>query len=262
MTLERDGQQRLPRAVRDAVRLLREQARGHVSISDVATAVGLSPRSLQKAFRTEFGQTPGEYLRGIRLDGVRRELQAMATAPDRERIADIAARWQFSNAGRMAAAYRAAYGVAPSDALRFFEPEPEPGAGAADAGGRRRFRIVLDCEVEVDDLAAAVDSARRRAEGTSWQGYRPEGGSEGIVAYVLGNAIRTAARQTEGIELLAVDPMVRVPDAIGDYEAAELPAWRPSPSATGRQRHEQQPSLRPADTPGVRSDTSKEGAHD
>ncbi|WIB76961.1 helix-turn-helix transcriptional regulator [Curtobacterium sp. MCPF17_002] len=246
MSPERDGPHRLPRAVRDAVQILRERARTRVSLTDVATAVGLSPRSLQKAFRSEFGQTPGEYLRGIRLDGVRRELQDMAAAPDRERIADIARRWQFSNAGRMAAAYRVAYGAAPSDAVRFFEPD----TAAADRVARRRFRLVLDCEIDVDDLEAAIDSARRRAEGTSWQGYRPDGGAESVVAFVLGNAIRAAAGQTDGVQLLAVDPMVRVPDALGGYERAELPPWGPSPPA------------RPVGAPGVGSDVSREGAHD
>ncbi|WP_083402604.1 helix-turn-helix transcriptional regulator [Curtobacterium sp. MCBA15_008] len=258
MTLERDGEHRLPRAVREAVRILRERARTHVSISDVATAVGLSPRSLQKAFRSELGQTPGEYLRSIRLDGVRRELQAMAAAPDRERIADIARRWQFSNAGRMAAAYRAAYGVPPSDALRFFEPD-EPGV---DTVPRRRFRLVLDCEVDVDDLAAALDSAHQRADGASWQGYRPNGGPEGIVAYVFGNAVRDAAAQTDGIRLVAVDPMVRVPDAIGEYAAAELPAWRPSPSAVPRQPRGQHEGPRSEGPSGVGSEASREGAHE
>ena len=258
MTTERDGEHRLPRAVRDAVRILRERARTHVSITDVATAVGLSPRSLQKAFRTEFGQTPGEYLRSIRLDGVRRELQAMAAAPDRERIADIARRWQFSNAGRMAAAYRAAYGVPPSDALRFFEPD-EPGG---DTAPRRRFRLVLDCEVDVDDLQAAIDSARDGGDGTAWQGYRPDGGAESVVAFVLGNAVRAAAGRTDGVRLLALDPMVRVPDALGDYAAAELPAWRPSPPAVPHQRREQGDRTSPEGTPGVGSDPTREGAHE
>jgi len=258
MTLERDGQHGLPRAVRDAVRILRERAQTHVSITDVATAVGLSPRSLQKAFRSAFGQTPGGYLRSIRLDGVRRELQAMAAAPDRERIADVARRWQFSNAGRMAAAYRVAYGVPPSDALRFFEPDES----AADTVPRRRFRLVLDCEIDVDDLQAVIDSARDRAPGSSWQGYRPDGGAESVVAFVLGNAVRAAGRQTDGIQLLAVDPMVRLPDVSGDYPSAELPAWRPSPPVVARQGREQQGRPRPEGTLGVGSDPSREGAHE
>lgn len=247
-----------------------------MSITDVAAAVGLSPRSLQKAFRAEMGQTPGEYLRAVRLDGVRRELQAMASAPDRERIADVAQRWQFSNAGRMAAAYRAAYGVPPSDALRFFEPD-ETGS---DETSRRRFRLVLDCEIDVDDLEAALDSARRLAAGTSWQGYQPDGGAEGVVAFVLGNAIRSAAAETDGVELLAVDPMVRVPDALGAYEAAELPPWRPSPppraaegappraaaedaaarTVPGALGAPEVPGARGA--PGVGSEATREGAHE
>ena len=269
MTPERDGEHRLPRAVRDAVQLLRERARSHVSITDVAAAVGLSPRSLQKAFRTEMGQTPGEYLRSVRLDGVRRELQAMASAPDRERIADVAQRWQFSNAGRMAAAYRAAYGVSPSDALRFFEPDER----GPDPSGRQRFRLVLDCEIDVDDLDAALDSAQRGAAETSWQGYRPDGGAEGVVAFVLANAVRRAAAQTEGVELLAVDPMVRLPDELGAYEAAELPPWRPNPPrravAAPPGRAAAAPAGRaaaapPADsgTPGVGSEATREGAHE
>jgi len=230
------------RRVQEALRLLRERARTRVSIAEVAATVGTSTRGLQKLFRAEVGQTPGEYLRAVRLDGVRRDLQSASTGPDRESIATIAARWQFSNAGRMAAAYRAAFGSPPSDALRFFGPD---GAGPSAAGaGRRRFRLVLDCEIEVDDLDAAAASAHRRAVDGPWDEYRPDGGAEGVVAYVLGSAVRRAVAATDGVELLAVDPVVRVPDALGGYRSAELPARRPSP---------------PTDAPRVGSEADEEG---
>lgn len=225
-----DGPPRLSRAVRDAMRFVHEQAATHVTVADVAAAVQLSPRSLQKRFQAEVGQSPGAFLRAVRLEGVRRDLQAASGATDRRTIAEIAERWQFSNAGRMAAAFRAAYGIAPSSALRSFVPEDDHG-GAPSLSDRnqRRFRLVLDCEVDVDDAKAVLAGALQRAGAGPWRDYRPDGGSEDLMAFLLGNAVRTAVRETPGVNLVALDAMLRVQDEQGSYPPAELPAWRAGP---------------------------------
>ncbi|TSD11697.1 helix-turn-helix transcriptional regulator [Curtobacterium sp. KBS0715] len=228
-----DGPPRLSRAVRDAMRFVHEQAATHITVADVAAAVQLSPRSLQKRFQAEIGQSPGIFLRAVRLEGVRRDLQAASAAPDRRTIAEIAERWQFSNAGRMAAAFRAAYGIAPSSALRSFVPEDdedgEDGAPSLSDRNQRRFRLVLDCEVDVDDAKAVLAGALQRAGAGPWRDYRPDGGSEDLMAFLLGNAVRTAVRETPGVSLVALDAMLRVQDEQGSYPPAELPAWRAGP---------------------------------
>lgn len=225
-----DGPPRLSRAVRDAMRFVHEQAATHVTVADVAAAVQLSPRSLQKRFQAEIGQSPGAFLRAVRLEGVRRDLQAASGATDRRTIAEIAERWQFSNAGRMAAAFRAAYGIAPSSALRSFVPEDdEDGAPSLSDRNQRRFRLVLDCEVDVDDAKAVLAGALQRAGAGPWRDYRPDGGSEDLMAFLLGNAVRTVVRETPGVSLVALDAMLRVQDEQGSYPPAELPAWRAGP---------------------------------
>lgn len=264
---------RLSRRLRDALRFVHEHASMHITVADVADAVHLSPRALQQAFRNELGQTPGAYLRAVRLEGVRRDLQAAATSRTRRTIAEIAERWQFTNAGRMAAAYRAVYGVAPSSALRYFGPDDlddldaderdgDPNAASGSADGtdgdapslstgddRRRFRLVLDCEVDVEDARAVLAGALQRSGAGPWHDYRPDGGTEDLVAFLLGNAVRSTAQETAGLSLVAVDAMLRVPDERGAYPPAELPAWQPGPPR------------RTDTTDGVGSAPGREGAH-
>ena len=57
------------------------------------------------------------YVRRVRLECAHRELQA-ADPTSGDTVAAIAARWGFAKPDRFAAAYRAAYGVAPIHTLR------------------------------------------------------------------------------------------------------------------------------------------------
>jgi AraC-like DNA-binding protein len=224
------GRPRLSRAVRDALRFVHAHARDPISVPDIAAAAHLSTRGLQSAFRRELGASPAAYLRGVRLEGVRRDLHTMQPS-DRQTIADVAKRWHFSNAGRMAAEYRAVFGSAPSAALRYFDPEDPGPEGSAPLTGPpsegTRFRIVLDCEVEVEDAEATLASALRRADhdDRSWHGYDPHGSTADLVAFILAGAVRGASGDASGIRLRAVNPMLRMPDDRGAYPAAELPAW-------------------------------------
>lgn len=248
---------RLSRTVRDALHWLHEHAQERIAVPDAAAAVNISARGLQKAFHREVGISPGQYLRTLRLEGVRRDLQS-ADPAERPTVAEVARRWHFSNAGRMAADYRAAFGSAPSAVLRSFEPDDEPGAripALAEPGSERhRFRLVLDVEIDVEDPDATLASALRRAEHdiVAWQGYRPDGGTEDLVAFVVNDAVRRALRDTDGVRLTSVNPLLRLPEADGSYAAAELPPWGPTaPSPTPRAR---------AAAPRVRSDTDQGGA--
>lgn len=224
---------RLSRGVRDAVRFVHAHAEERITVPDIATAARLSARGLQTAFRRELNTTPGQYLRSVRLDGVRRDLQENYT--DSSTIAEVARRWHFSNAGRMAAEYRTLFGSAPSAAVRFFDADDasEQTSVTAPRDVGRRFRVVLDCEVDIEDAGATLLSALERAarDRGSWQGYQPDGGTEDLVAYVLGRAVRAAAEDTDGVRLLAVDPMLRIADTRGGYPVAELPAMWPAEAA-------------------------------
>jgi AraC-like DNA-binding protein len=105
-----------PAAIRRAMAYLDGHAAEPVQLHEVAAAAGTSARALQYGFRRHLGTTPLGYLRRVRLEHSRRDLQAGDRAHG-ETVSTIAARWGFSNAGRFAAAYREAFGESPADTL-------------------------------------------------------------------------------------------------------------------------------------------------
>ena len=82
-----------------------------VSVTDVAAAVGTSPRNLQLAFRECLEMTPLEYLRLLRLNRARFLLQ---DCPPHETIAQIAGASGFAHLGRFSAQYTRRFGETPS----------------------------------------------------------------------------------------------------------------------------------------------------
>lgn len=99
-----------PGTVRRALNFIDENAHRPITVEDVATAVHISTRGLQYAFRRALDKTPAECLRLARLEGAHRELRSGSGSP----VAAIAGRWGFSHPSRFAAAYRDVYGVLPS----------------------------------------------------------------------------------------------------------------------------------------------------
>jgi AraC-like DNA-binding protein len=102
--------------VRRAVAFIEQHPDRDISVADIAGAAHVSIRAVQVAFRRHLNTTPMEYLRGVRLDHVRRELLA-ARPTSGTTVTDVATRWGFYNHSRFAARYRRAYGVAPRDTL-------------------------------------------------------------------------------------------------------------------------------------------------
>lgn len=100
-----------PLTVRRALAYIDANAHRPITVDDVATASYISTRGLQYAFRRALDVTPTDALRRARLEGARLDLENGA---DVASVATIGRRWGFSHPSRFAAAYRAAYGVAPS----------------------------------------------------------------------------------------------------------------------------------------------------
>ena len=78
--------------------------------------LGRSERGLRSAFYTVHGMSPTRWLLAERLLAAR-----MALVADERRavtVTDIATRYGFYGLGRFSAAYRAAFGEAPSETLR------------------------------------------------------------------------------------------------------------------------------------------------
>nr|WP_090279061.1 helix-turn-helix transcriptional regulator [Mycolicibacterium komanii]CRL74811.1 transcriptional regulator containing an amidase domain and an AraC-type DNA-binding HTH domain protein [Mycolicibacterium komanii] len=102
--------------LRRAITFINENAHREITLRDIATAVNVTPRSVQYAFRRHLGTTPLEYLRRVRLDRAHRELQI--ADPRSDTVMAIAGRWGFTHAGRFSGVYKRAYGTPPSETLR------------------------------------------------------------------------------------------------------------------------------------------------
>ncbi|MFB9331497.1 AraC family transcriptional regulator [Actinoplanes octamycinicus] len=102
-----------PVVVRRAVEFMERHADQPLTVSRIASAAGVGARGLQEAFRRHRDSTPMAHLRRIRLDRARRELLGGAGTVER-----IARRWGFTDPGRFAGYYRAAYGRPPGQTLR------------------------------------------------------------------------------------------------------------------------------------------------
>lgn len=104
-----------PRFVKQAEDHLREHAREVPTLTEVAAAVGVSVRALTHGFRSFRGHSPGEYLRELRLQGVRADL--LAARPGAT-VSSVVAGWGYVNMGIFAHAYERRFGELPSQTLR------------------------------------------------------------------------------------------------------------------------------------------------
>ncbi len=105
-----------PALLRQAVDFIQDNAAHDIGVGDVASALYLSPRTVQYMFRRHLDTTPTAYLREVRLARAREEL----IASDRSvtTVAATAARWGFAHTGRFAVLYRRTFGESPHETLR------------------------------------------------------------------------------------------------------------------------------------------------
>jgi AraC-like DNA-binding protein len=82
----------------------------------LAQAGCMSVRTLHATFQQALGESPMSYLRRIRLDHVRADLQR--SDPSLVRVTDIAIRWGFLHQSRFAQQYRERFGELPRETLR------------------------------------------------------------------------------------------------------------------------------------------------
>jgi AraC-like DNA-binding protein len=106
-----------PATIRRAVAHIDANAHRPLQLNEIAQAAGTSVRALQYGFRQHLDTTPLGYLRRVRLELARQDLEA-ADPTQGATVAEVATRWGFPNAGRFAAAYRSAFGVTPRQSLR------------------------------------------------------------------------------------------------------------------------------------------------
>ncbi|WP_208993489.1 AraC family transcriptional regulator [Labrenzia sp. CP4] len=117
--LERRETGRSPAILKRAVSLIGERFADDISLLDISTHAGTSPRNLQLQFRQEYGCTPLQYLHDVRLSYARHLLLSEGhNLP----VAEVAYRSGHRHLGRFSVAYRERFGETPGAtgrALRF-----------------------------------------------------------------------------------------------------------------------------------------------
>lgn len=105
----------IPRLAKEAIALI-DSLEDHelLTVTDVAARLSVSVRSLERAFSEALDTGPAQYLRGLRLDRVRRQIES---APRGTSITDLAVAHGFYHPGRFAKYYRDRYGESPSSTL-------------------------------------------------------------------------------------------------------------------------------------------------
>jgi AraC-like DNA-binding protein len=105
-----------PRTVKRTLDAMHAEPSRQFTARDLAAIAGVGVRVLQEAFRQHVGMSPLTYLRRLRLDGVHAELSRSDAW--QVNVSEVAYRWGFTHLGRFAGAYRARFGVSPSQTLR------------------------------------------------------------------------------------------------------------------------------------------------
>lgn len=98
-------------ALINSIGYIRGNARGAISVANVAQVSGVSSRTLDRAFKEGLGVSPKHYIKAIRLESVRKELKR---GDDNHSVTDIANEWGFWHMGDFARDYYREYGELPS----------------------------------------------------------------------------------------------------------------------------------------------------
>jgi len=102
-------------AVRACEAYMREHVDASVTLLDLSAICGMRARSLINAFEAVTGLSPMDYLKRLRLNGVRRALGR--SGRPQTRVIDVATAWGFWHMGHFASDYRAMFGETPSQTL-------------------------------------------------------------------------------------------------------------------------------------------------
>jgi AraC-like DNA-binding protein len=113
--LARAGSPAVPGIVRRAEAHIRAHVEEPIALHEVADAAGCSVRNLQLGFQRFRGTTPLAAIRQARLEAAR---DALRSGGPGATVADLAFRFGFTNPGRFAHFYKAAFGELPLEALR------------------------------------------------------------------------------------------------------------------------------------------------
>ena len=103
--------------IRKAMDFVEQHDRECLSVEQLATAAGVSERTLRDAFLKYFGVPPVQYLNRRSLHQIRKAL--LAADPSAATVTEIATEFGVWHFGRMARDYRLLFGELPSETLRY-----------------------------------------------------------------------------------------------------------------------------------------------
>jgi AraC family ethanolamine operon transcriptional activator len=122
------SERRRYQAFREAISLVDDLIHP-IEVPELAAAIGVSRRVLERGFQESIGVSPHQFLKRCRLDRLHRKLRS-ARSPA-ESVTQLANSLGFSEQGRMAAEYRRMFGELPSTTLAGDQELPD--ARLADA---------------------------------------------------------------------------------------------------------------------------------
>ena len=102
--------------VSDYIAEFEKEIHDPITVSDLCKIIGVSERTLQYAFREQFGISPKTYLQARRLNAVRKELRI--ADPSSLNVNEVVHRWGFWHMGQFAADYKNLFGELPSETLQ------------------------------------------------------------------------------------------------------------------------------------------------
>ena len=105
-----------PEMTRKAAAILADDPAQPFDLSALSQQVGVSPRSLELGFRSQFGTTPSTYHRNLRLEFARTLIEDNYQSSSS--VLDIATAVGYSNPGRFARAFSSRFGMFPSEMIR------------------------------------------------------------------------------------------------------------------------------------------------
>ena len=103
------------RHVHTARTFIESRLHEEIKLGDIATATGVCPRLLQKAFSAHCGCSPMRFVILARLHQVRQELTQAST---NTKIVDVMMQYQFTQGGKFAKEYHQLFGEKPSETLK------------------------------------------------------------------------------------------------------------------------------------------------
>ncbi len=104
-----------PRHVKLVEDYIHANADKDITIEELTMVSGVSARSLFAGFKQFRGTSPMKYLRDVRMERVKRDLE---NARPGDTVTSIAMVWGFCQLGRFAVEYRKAFGESPSETLK------------------------------------------------------------------------------------------------------------------------------------------------